>query len=205
MPWLRNLRSAAIAMSEKALELRYLFHGAEKAAVTSILQLSNSIFNPESEDHHTSLEEWMTRLSDPASTIIYLVPQPDQSPKEPSKDDQRPPMIPPPVAFLFAHPRSHPDPLKNGTSQSLHIWLAGVLEEYRGRGCLNTMVNALIDLEERRRRSESSSMQTLTVCTTPSRFPLMWAWLRARTRWVFEKELDEGKLLLSLTGRYNIR
>jgi len=188
-------------MGEEALELRYLSHEAEDAAIASILHLSNSIFNPKIESHHTSLEEWKRRLSDPASSIVYLVPRPDsdQSPASSEDRDDRSRLEevagPPPVAFLFAHPRSHPEPLKNGTSRSLHIWIAGVLEEYRGRGCLDTMVNALIDSEE-----SSTPMPTFTVCTTPSRFPSMWAWLRARTRWVLEKELGEGKVLLSLTG-----
>ena len=183
-------------MSGKTLELRYLsYHEAEDSTIASILQLSNSIFSPEPGSHYTSLEEWKRGLSDPASSIIYLVPQPDQSPAS-SRDNQSP--IPPPVAFLFAHPKSHPEPLKNGSSQSLHVRLAGVLEEYRGRGCLDTMVNALIDLEERRRGS--SPMPTFTACTIPSKSPLMWAWWRARTGWVLEKELDGGKVLLSLSS-----
>ena len=55
------------------------------------------------------------------------------------------------VTFLFVHPRSHPDPLKNGSHRSLHIWLAGALGEYRGSGCLDTTVNVLVDLEKKRR------------------------------------------------------
>jgi hypothetical protein len=155
-----GLTRAATPMSERALELKYLSHEAEDAAVASILHLSNSIFNPEPESHRASLEVWKTRLSDPTSTIVYLVPQPDQSgpASTPSAGDDpgrsQLGAVPanPPVAFIFAYPRSHPEPLKNGLSQSLHIWLAGVLEGYRGRGCLDTMVNALIDLEKRRRR-----------------------------------------------------
>jgi len=200
MPRLRDPRPAAIAMNQGTLELKFLSHDAEGATVTSVLQFSNSIFCPESESRYASLEEWKKRLSDPASSIIYLVPQPDNPPGS-FGDGQSPAPPPRPVAFLFAHPRSHPEPLKDGASQSLHIWLAGVLEEYRGRRCLDAMVNALVDLERKRQGSESSSMSTLTVCTTPSMFPSMWAWLRARTRWVVERELEGGKLLLSLTGR----
>lgn len=179
-------------MSGGTLELNFSFPGAEDATIASIIQLSNSVFNWEPESRYASLEEWKKSLSDPASTIIYLVPQPDDGTSS----------IPPPVAFIFAHPRTHLEPLRDGSSQSLHIWLAGVLEEYRGRGCLDTMVNALVDLEEGRRRlrSESSSMQTMTICTNPDRFPSMWAWLRGRTRWVFEKEFDGGKVMFSLTG-----
>ena len=197
-------------MSEEALELKYLSHEAEDAAVASILHLSNSIFSPKPESHYASLEEWKKRLSDPASRIIYLaLPQPDQQSPASSGDDRShsQPEVDPPsaVAFLFVHPRSHPEPLKNGPSQSLHIWLAGVLEEYRRKGYLDTMVNALIDdLEKRRWGSESlSPMPALTLCTTPSMFPLMWTWLKARTRWVLEKELGGGKILLSLTRRYD--
>jgi len=204
-------------MSGKALELKFLSRGADDATVASILRLSISIFrsfNTEPDSHRASLEVWKERLSDPASSIVYLVsPGPDQFPPpssslSPTEDDQSnsgSPIPPPPVpvGFIFAYPRSHPEPLKNGSSQSLHIWLAGVLEEYRGRGSLDTMVNALIDLEKKRRGSESSSMPTFTVCTNPSMFPSMWAWVRARKRWVLEKEFDEGKVMFSLTGRYN--
>ncbi|KAF9648627.1 hypothetical protein BDM02DRAFT_3186951 [Thelephora ganbajun] len=181
-------------MSEKAFELKFLSHESEDAVVASILQLSNSIFNPESESRYASFEEWKRRLSDPASSIVYLVHRSGRST-----------VPPPPVAFLFAHPRSHPEPLKNGSSQSSHIWLTGVSEEYRGRGCLDTMVDVLIDLEQQRRGSELSSMPTLTVCTVPAAFPSMWTWLRARTQWALEKELDGGKVLLSLTGRHDIQ
>jgi len=205
-------------MSEKALELQFLSRGADDAAVASILRLSISIFrsfNTEPDSHRASLEVWKERLSDPASSIVYLVPsEPDQFPpsssslSSSSEDDQpnsNSPVPPPPVpvGFIFAYPRSHPEPLKNGSSQSLHIWLAGVLEEYRGRGSLDTMVNALIDLERKRWGSDPSLMPTFTVCTNPSMFPSMWAWVRARKRWVLEKEFDEGKVMFSLTGRYN--
>ena len=187
-------------MSHSALELKFLSYDAEDAAVASIMQLSNSIFSPESGSRYASLEEWKRRLSDPASSIVYLAPQTNNSPAS-SGDDQPP--VPQPVAFLFAHPRSHPEPLRDGSSRSLHIWLAGVSEEHRGKGCLDTMVNALVDLERNRRGSESSSMPTLSVCTTPSMFPSMWSWLRARTRWAVEKELRGGKVLLRLTGESN--
>lgn len=190
-------------MSEETLELKFLFHGAEDAAIASIIRLSSSIFGPLPEPRYTSLEEWKRRLSDPSSSIVYLVPQPDNDKSPPpvsSGDDQSP--VPPPVAYLFAYPRSHPEPLKNGSSQSLHIWLVGVLEEYRGRGSLDIMVNALIEhLERKRWESEPPSMPTLTVCTNPTRFPSMWSWLRARTWWVLEKEFDGGKVMFSLAER----
>ena len=203
MFWLRNLYRAATVMNGEGLELRYLTCEAEDAAVASILQLSNLIFNPEPESHYASLEVWMERLSDPPSTIVYLVPTPDQSTD--SSEDRQPNSIPPPAAFLFAYPRSHPEPLKNGSCQSLHIWLAGVLEEYRGRGSLDTMLSALIDhVKSQIGEPESLTMLTLTVCTTPSRFPSMWAWLRARTEWVPEKEFEGGKVMLSFTEWCNI-
>ena len=213
MFWLENLHHAATVMSERALELKYLFHEAEDAAVASVLRLSNSILNSEPESYRASLEEWKGRLSDPASTIIYLVVRPDSDrslvASSEDRDDQssrleRVPGQPSPVGFLFAYPRTHPEPLKDGSSRSLHIWLAGVLEEYRGRGCLGTMVNALIDLENRRPAGGSGELSTqmpMTICTSPSMFPLMWNWLRSRTRWVLEKEFDGGKVMFSLTGR----
>ena len=200
--WLRSPHFTAIAMGEEDLELKFLSHGAEDVFIASIIRLSSSVFGPLPEPRYTSLEEWKERLSDPSSSIVYLVPQSDKSPAS-SGDDHSP--VPPPVAFLFAYPRSHPEPLKNGTYQSLHIWLAGVLEEYRGRGCLGTMVNALVDRERKRLGLDPSSTPMMTVCTSLSRFPLMWAWLRARTWWVLEKEFDGGKVMFSLTGRYYIQ
>lgn len=142
--------------------------------------------------HHTSLEEWRKRLSDPASNIIYLALQPNDQFPVSSRN-------PSAAGLLFAHPRSHPEPLKNGCTQSLHIWLAGVSEEYRGRRCLDIMVNALIELERKQRGPEPSTMLVLTVCTTPLRFPSMWSWLKARKQWVLEREWVWGKVMLSMT------
>lgn len=190
-------------MGQETLELRYLSHEDQSdAVVASILHLSNSILGgSESESHRTSLEIWKTRLSDPASTIVYIVPRPsgdDRFATVPLRSSTYTPagsrMTP--VAFIFAYPRSHPEPLRDGSSRSLHIWLAGVSEEYRGRRCLGAMVNALMELEKN--RQGSPSLPTLTVCTSPTRFPSMWAWLKTRTQWVLEKEWDDGKVMLSL-------
>ena len=46
---------------------------------------------------------------------------------------------------------------------------------------------------------ESITVLTLAVCAIPSRFPLMRAWLRARPRWVPEKDLKGGKVMLNFT------
>jgi ribosomal protein S18 acetylase RimI-like enzyme len=173
-------------VGDKALELRYLSYEDDDAAVACILGLSDSIFKPESESHHTSLEEWRKRLSDPASSIIYLALRPNDQLSVSSRYLS-------PVGFIFAHPRSHPEPLKSGYTQSLHIWLAGVLEEYRGRKCLDTMINALIELERKQRGPESSTILVLTVCTTPSRFPSMWSWLKARTQGSSRKNGSGGR------------
>ena len=62
------------------------------------------------------------RLSDPASSIVYLVPHHSCNfPMSLGGADDRfklrilPPALAP-VAFLSAHPRLHPDPLKGGSS-----------------------------------------------------------------------------------------
>lgn len=85
---------------------------------------------------------------------------------------------------MFAIPRVTEPPLRNGRAESTHIWLAGVLHEWRKGGCLARMVRELDGIEQ------------LTVCTYPTRFPDMWRWLTHRG-WVQERELADGKVLLS--------
>ena len=135
----------------------------------NILALSNTIFSADRPTKHGSLLYWQNHLKHISSCIIYLAPT--------STPDK-------PVAFVFVIPRTTTPPLKNGATESLHIWLAGVLPECRAGGCFTRLMSELGDADQ------------LTVCTFPSRFPQMWRWLTSRG-WVQERELGDGKVLLS--------
>ncbi|KAI0676117.1 hypothetical protein C8Q78DRAFT_369688 [Trametes maxima] len=139
--------------------------------VSNVLALSNLIFGVDgrTDVKHGSLSSWRNRLSHPSSFILYLAPA--SNPNEP-------------VAFLFVVPRQHDPPLWSGATDGIHIWLAGVLPEWRAAGCLARMVRELDDVD------------TLTVCTFPSRFPAMWNWL-TRRGWLQEHEFSDGKVLFS--------
>ncbi|KAI0347851.1 hypothetical protein BDW22DRAFT_22356 [Trametopsis cervina] len=146
-----------------------------------VLALSNEIFSAEPGTKYTSLVYWKEQLSHDISAIIYLTTSEPKASSIPSN--------PRPIAFLFAHPRTHSPPLKDGTRETLHIWLAGVLPEQRKMGCLGKMMQELI--------KDSTSLHT--ICTTPSRFPDMWTWLCKRG-WQREKDFEEGKIMLSKIG-----
>jgi len=157
------------------LELHRLEYGSPELAnvLPEVLRLSNAIFGAAPHSKYASLEEWKRRLSSPGSVITYLSP-----PASPTH----------PVAFLFAHPRHHTPPLAGGETDSLHVWLAGVLSERRKEGCLARMMAAL------------GSSRVLTVCTTPDTYPAMWKWLTGRG-WSVERELGGGKMMLSRQTR----
>ncbi|KAI0079431.1 hypothetical protein K474DRAFT_1659260 [Panus rudis PR-1116 ss-1] len=149
----------------------------EDETLLDILHLSNEIFAPDPDSKYASLSVWRERLSHPSSLIIYLTV---------ASEHKGTTQGGPPVAFLFAHPKRHIPPLSNGETESLHVWLAGVLPSWRKGGCLRRMMDALpID-----------SHRVCTICTIPSRFPDMWAWLVKRG-WSVERELEVGKFLLS--------
>ena len=137
--------------------------------VSDILALSNNIFSVDSTTKHGSLTYWKTHLAHPVSKIVYL--RSALSPEQP-------------IGFIFVIPRTSEPPLLNGVTQSVHIWLAGVLPEWRKAGCLTKMVQEL------------GTADQLTICTYPSRFPSMWKWLNSRG-WVQEREFEDGKVLLS--------
>ncbi|KAH9916636.1 uncharacterized protein B0H18DRAFT_1037845 [Fomitopsis serialis] len=156
---------------ESTLELHRLDYGSPELAnvLPEVLRLSNAIFDTDPHSKYASLEEWTRRLSAPGSIIAYLSP-----PSSPAH----------PVAFLFAHPRRHTPPLAGGETDSVHVWLAGVLPERRKEGCLARMVAVL------------GSAQVMTVCTTPDAYPVMWKWLMGRG-WSVERDLGGGKVMLS--------
>ena len=147
------------------LELHRI-HTPDDERVPTILAMSNDIFSADSSTKHGQLSYWKNHLAHPSSFIIYL------------STAARP------VGFVFVIPRTTVPALSCGASESTHIWLAGVLPEYRKAGCLARMVKELDDVE------------ILTVCTVPTRFPSMWKWLTSRG-WTQERELGDGKILLS--------
>lgn len=144
-----------------------------------VISLSNIIFHPDPETKYASLAHWQSHLDDEASTIIYLTTRSTTADEYADGDL---------VAFLFAHPRTHLPPLHDGTVNSLHIWLAGVLPEWRKTGCLQKMMTVLM--------ARPVPVPVYTICTIPSRFPDMWTWLGKRA-WHFERENSGGRMMFS--------
>ncbi|KAI1791919.1 hypothetical protein LXA43DRAFT_1009855 [Ganoderma leucocontextum] len=137
--------------------------------LAGILALSNRIFSSGRATKHASLAYWQNQLTNPVSRILYLIPAftPEQ-----------------PIGFIFLIPRTTQPRLKNGAIDSVHIWLAALLPEWRKAGCLTRMIQELDGVDQ------------LTICTYPSRFPNMWRWLNSRG-WVQEREFEDGKVLLT--------
>lgn len=149
------------------------------AALLAVLSLSNEIFSPDPNTKYSSLSFWKERLSHESSLIVYLTtPRPDGGT---TRMDDRP------IAFLFVHPRTHDPPLQDGSINTPHIWLAGVLPEWRKIGCLQRMMREVVTEPD----------CTYTICTIPSVFPNMWPWLLKRG-WKQERELGEGRIMLSI-------
>ncbi len=160
------------------LKMHRLTHESPEVTerLAQVLALSNVIFCPDPDTKYASMSFWQDRLADDSSLILYL-----------TGDTKHELVDGDPVAFLFAHPRTHSPPLKDGTATSLHIWLAGVLPKWRKAGCLRMMMDEL---------STSVAGRSLTICTMPSTFPDMWTWLLKRG-WSVEKHLSAAKVLLS--------
>ncbi|KAI0706145.1 hypothetical protein BC835DRAFT_9393 [Cytidiella melzeri] len=155
------------------------------AILPEVLSLSNEIFSADPSTKYASLQYWTEQLSHDSSTIIYLTSIASDGQDGDSYTSK-------PIAFLFVHPRAHSLPLKHGGKETLHLWLAGVLPEWRKMGCLERMTSLVM----------TDPSLTYTVCTTPSRFPVMWAWLLKRG-WKHERDLGEGKIMLSKEGECN--
>ncbi len=147
----------------------HAIHSPDDPQLEHILALSNRIFSSDATTKHGSLSYWQNHLTHPVSKILYIVP-----PSAPAQ----------PIGFIFVIPRTTQPPLKNGATDSVHIWLAGVLPEWRKAGCLTRMIQELAGVGQ------------LTVCTYPARFPNMWKWLNGRG-WVQERDFEDGKVLLS--------
>jgi len=151
-----------------ALELQQLDPSSPEL-LQRVLELSNTIFCATPDSKYASIAVWRERFSHTASVILYL-----SRPQTPDR----------PVAFLFAYPKTHVPALSGGESETLHIWLAGVIPERRKEGCLARMISAL------------PSLSALTVCTRPADYPDMWNWLIKRG-WTVERDMGGGKVMLS--------
>nr|VWP01810.1 Multicopper oxidase [Ganoderma boninense] len=147
----------------------HTIHSPDDPQLADILALSNRIFSADSTTKHSSLSYWQNQLTHPVSRILYLAPA-----SAPAR----------PIGFIFVIPRIADPPLKSGATDSVHVWLAGVLPEWRKAGCLTRMIQEL------------ESIDQLTICTYPSRFPNMWRWLSSRD-WTQERDFEDGKVLFS--------
>lgn len=147
-----------------------------------VISLSNTIFSADPNTRYASFDYWKERLSHDGSIIIYLTASADPAGAA-EYDNQL-------IAFLFAHRRQHTPALSDGSSSSSHIWLAGVLQEWRRGGCLRQIVEMLM----------AEHAPIYTICTIPSRFPDMWAWLQKRG-WQYERHAAEGRIMFSKKGK----
>jgi hypothetical protein len=165
------------------LQHQILREGAGEDTIVNILYLSNAIFDSNPDSKYASLNLWKERLSDPSSMIISMTSLPECEK---------------PIAFVFAYPRSHAKPLASGLRKSMHIWLAGVQKDFRGRKCLDTMVDELRHSMDREDATKGTKVaQMLTICTIPARYPSMWHWLQSR-KWTVEGQTGD-KVLLSFS------
>jgi GNAT superfamily N-acetyltransferase len=146
------------------------------AELQPILDLSNQIFGVEASaegTHHSSLSEWVRRLSD-AQAFIASAATLDRE----STSKQ-------PVGFMFVHPKQH----TANAEPVLHIWLAGVLPAYRGEGVFHRLMTMV----------EEHALQfgaaRISVATYPKRFEKMYSIL-SKTGWEVTNDLDDGKILL---------
>ena len=147
----------------------HTIHSPDDPQLADILALSKLIFSSNEATKHSSLDYWKNHLAHPVSRILYLAPT--SAPTQP-------------IGFIFVIPRTSEPALRDGANDSAHVWLAGVLPEWRKAGCLTRMIQELDGLGQ------------LTICTYSSRFPNMWRWLNSRG-WTQEREFDDGKVLLS--------
>ncbi|KAI0653022.1 hypothetical protein C8Q70DRAFT_1164660 [Cubamyces menziesii] len=159
--------TAATAHTPQASLQLHRIDNPDDENIPRILALSNAIFDFDGSTKHGLISYWRDCLVHPSSSILYLAP--DAQPTRP-------------VAFLFVIWRKYDEPLKSGTAEGPHVWLAGVSAEWRRGGCLARMVHELRDIE------------SFTICTHPRRYPHMWNWL-TRRGWIQEREFEDGKVM----------
>lgn len=103
-------------------------HSDLEQILYKIISLSNTIFDADPDSKYASVDLWKSRLLNPLSVITYFTAEAGDEP----------------IAFAFVHPREFPHPLQGGENDSLHIWLAGVHEDFRRRRCLDRMVDEVM-------------------------------------------------------------
>jgi hypothetical protein len=178
----------------KSFTIYTLGSGTSKAAIEPVLDLSNEIFASTSSPptHHSSLEEWHRRLSQPVSILVCGTETSlSVTSRQVTTNNKARPSFAPfgPIGFIFAHRR----PCPSLPYPTLHIWLAGVSERARGMG----LFAALMDEVERHARNEG--IQTLSVCTFPATFGQMFAILQTHA-WEVKVWMDDGKKVLMTKG-----
>lgn len=160
--------------------------------VSAILSLSNTIFDatPDS-TKYSSLSLWQSHLSTPNSIIFFAtVPSPN------TEADVEP------IGFLYAFarkPSEYQDAVKKvltqqGVQEVLHVWLAGVVQEYRSGGVFGNLIRYVED------HARARGIGKMSVATVPARFGRMLDVLKKQGWNVVEDksvEADvEGKVLL---------
>ncbi|KAL6253014.1 hypothetical protein RBB50_000734 [Rhinocladiella similis] len=149
---------------------------ASKEAIQPILSLSNYIFGTSLSPptHHSSLDEWHQRLSQPDSIILYATScgSSDTGGEEA-------------LGFIFAHAKLDP----RLPTRTLHIWLAGTTATARGKGVFAALMTTLAQ------HSQSRGIEMLSVCTFPQTFSKMFAILQ-KTDWTVQAWFEDGKKVL---------
>ena len=141
---------------------------ATDVQIQAILNLSCQVFGTtikdSAESRFASLSEWRGRLTDPKSRIFYICDTESR-----------------PVAFLFLHPKS----LMN--KDHLHIWLAGVSEQYRQLGLWKNLLDAA------HIHAQNLDMP-LSIRTNQYKFPAMYAFLSGSFNWQEYERDDSGSI-----------
>ena len=138
--------------------------------LSAILSLSNAIFHatPDS-TKYSSPATWQSHLSTPNSIIFCAaVPLPDTEAKVQ------------PIGFVFAFaktPADYPEPVKKQLTELeqhevMHVWLAGVVQEYRSRGVFGDLMHLVENYAAVR------EITRMSVATMPARFERMFDVLR---------------------------
>lgn len=154
--------------------LRFPFTEAKFCMLKKVLKLSCQIFGTEEgSNKYSDVTEWELRLEDKRSIIYYAYNDGDSEP----------------VALLFAHPKIFCE----FEGECLHIWLAGVSENFRKQ----YLFTALMDSVHQYARDLK---MRLTVCTEPSKHQAMFAYLQKQGWHVFHHK-SLGKICLCLDSR----
>ena len=194
---------STLPQSEPQPGTQISFHSLDSTSppeqISAILSLSNTIFSatPES-TKYSSLSVWQSHLSRPNSAIFFAtLPSPnDEADVEP-------------IGFVFAYTRSPSDysstlagklteqGVKEG--EILHIWLSGMVEQYRSRGVFGELMGLVEEW------AGEKGLSRMSVSTVPSKFGRMFDLLK-KTGWTVVDEVEgesegEQKVVLMKDAR----